>query len=90
MVLNETDATFSTTHLGLASWLMYVLSEDAFVGPKRSGKSVKFVFRDTDPAKSCTYLSQLFWSGAQCSDARELLECSRIIRLWPPIVEEPR
>ncbi len=81
--MSDTVKTYTTGHLGLASFLVYCLSEDAFVGPKRIGKSVKFVFRDANPERSCGYLADQFWSGAQCSDARELLECARLIRFWP-------
>jgi hypothetical protein len=91
-MVDSGEKVYSTRNFGLAAFLLYCLSEDRFIGPKHVGKGLQFLFRDIDSERSCGYLAGLFWSrdGAQCSNAFELLECSRLVRQWPLIQEGPQ
>lgn len=75
----QIEPEYQTRHVGLAAFLRYVMP-DAHLATTRIGQySTSFSF--SDPEK-CKELESAFFSeeGAVTANARELLDCARIIR----------
>lgn len=71
------EATFSTKHLGCASFLRFALGDHAHLSTVMDGGTV-YTFED-DPPGRCRELSDQFFAhgSVAVSDARALLECNR-------------
>jgi hypothetical protein len=71
---------YSTKHIGLATFLIYVLGDAAHLATEAEHeRSCRFHF--DDPNRQCKALGDAFFSpeGAAIDDARALLECKNQI-----------
>lgn len=71
---------YTTRHVGLAALLRYAMGDDAHLRTQKVGQySTIFVFRNPE---RCAELEHIFFSrdGAATGNARELLDCARVIR----------
>ncbi len=71
---------FRTRHVGLSAFLRYCLGSDAHLGTLALERGFEFVFSDNG---KCRTLADQFFSaeGAAVTDARQLLECVREMRI---------
>ena len=70
---------YLTKHIGLASFLTYVLGDSAHLATEVEDGKCRFYF--DDPTNQCKALGDAFFSpeGAAIDSARELLECKHQI-----------
>lgn len=68
--MSETQL-YSTTSQGLASFLIYILSEDCFSHIELTGKRPTIWLHDVTKGNSCGELAESYRTGATLRDARE-------------------
>jgi hypothetical protein len=68
---------YTVMDVGLAGFLLFVLSEDFFLGAEKrpNSNNAQFVFSDTCAGNSCKELVRLYHSGAQLTDVKEYANC---------------
>jgi hypothetical protein len=74
------DQTFTTKHLGFATFLRFALGDHAHLSTVMDGGTA-YTFED-DPPGRCRELSDQFFAhgSVAVNDARALLECSRAMK----------
>jgi hypothetical protein len=77
----STEQEYVTADIGLAAFLIYVLSENYFLGAEKRevGRHCQFVFANTCPGNSCQELARLYHSGAELRNVKEYAECHKLI-----------
>ena len=77
----QQSTEYVTSDLGLAAFLVFVLSEDYFLGAAKRPDNTKrsqFFFSDTCLGNTCAELAGLYHSGAQLTNAKEFSACHKL------------
>jgi hypothetical protein len=74
------EQLYSTTNQGLASFLIFVLSEDCFSHIELNDSKRPIIWlHDVTKGNPCKELAEAYMTGAQLRDAREYSNCWEMI-----------